>query len=125
MALAARPRLDVLRHRPQLVLPAVLVQQLLAVAVAHLRHVRRLAEVADLAVDAFDAGGVASLPLAHETVRDGEADEDCEAGADDDEEGDEHAVQRWRFVGCLAGHCEGLVRWGVGEWGLRGVSLTC
>lgn len=42
MALTAGPGFDILRHRSQLVLPAVLVQQVLAIAITHLRHVGRL-----------------------------------------------------------------------------------
>lgn len=91
MALTPRPALDIARDRPQLVPPPVLVQQVLAVAVAHLRHVARLAHVADLPVDAFDAAAVA-LALAHEAVRDGEADEHSEARAYDNEEGYEDAI---------------------------------
>lgn len=87
MTLTAGPRLNILRHGPQLILPAVLVQQVLTIAIAHLSHVRSLAEIVDVPIDARVAGGVAALPAAHETVGDGEADEDREAGADDDEEG--------------------------------------
>lgn len=87
MTLTPRPTLNILHNGPQLILPAVLMQQILAIAIAHLRHVRSLAEIAHLAVDARVAGGVAVLATAHETVGDGEADEDREAGADDDEEG--------------------------------------
>ena len=83
MTLTPRPTLNILRHRPQLVLPAVLVQQVLAVAVPDLGHVRRLGHVAG---GVWVVGGAAAAGR-HEAVRDGEADEDCEAGADDDEEG--------------------------------------
>jgi hypothetical protein len=38
-------------------------------------------------------------------VRDGKADEDCKTGADDNEEGHQDAVEGWRLVGGLAGHC--------------------
>ena len=107
MTLTARPRLNVLRHGPQFILPAILVQQILAIAVAHLRHVGGLREVADLAVDAGFVGGGA-LAGTHEAVRDGEADEDCETCADNNEEGYQDAVEGWGLVGGLAGH------WGVG-----------
>ena len=83
MTLTPRPALHILRHRPQLVLPAVLVQQVLAIAVPHLGHVRGLGHVAR---GVWVVGGAAA-PGCHEAVGDGEADEDCEAGADDDEEG--------------------------------------
>lgn len=79
-------------------------QQILAVAIAHLRHIRRLRKVTDLAVDARLAGGRA-LAGGHEAVRDGEADQDCETRADDNEEGHQYAVEGWWLVGGLTGHC--------------------
>lgn len=91
MALAPCPRLDILRNRSQLVLPAVLVQQVLTIAIAHLRHVGSLVQIAGLSVDAVSAG-LATLAGGHEAVGDGEAYEDCETGAYDDEEGYEDAV---------------------------------
>lgn len=113
MTLTARPGLNILRHGPQLILPAILVQQVLAIAIAHLSHVRSLAEIVDVAIDARVAGGVAST-AAHETVGNGEADEDREAGADDDEEGHQDAVHGGRLVGCLAGHWESVSEGGEG-----------
>jgi hypothetical protein len=104
MALTPSPRLDILRYRSQLILPAVLVQQVLPVAVPHLGHVRSLGHVAG-SVGARVAGGAAAG--CHEAVGDGEADEDCEAGADDDEEGYEDAVEGGRLVGWGAGHWMG------------------
>ena len=89
MALASSPGLDILRYRPQLIFPAVLVQQVLPIAIPHLSHVRRLRHVAGT-VCARVAGGTAAC--CHEAVGDGEADEDCEPGTDDDEECDEDAV---------------------------------
>jgi len=80
------------------------VQQILAIAIAHLRHVRGLRKATDLAVDARVAGRRA-LAGGHEAVRDGEADEDCETRADDNEEGHQDAVEGWGLVGRLAGHC--------------------
>ena len=79
-------------------------QQILAIAIAHLRHVRRLRKVTDLAVHTRVAGRGA-LAGGHEAVRDSEADEDCETRADDNEEGYQHAVKGWGLVGGLAGHC--------------------
>lgn len=80
-------------------------QQILAIAVAHLRHIRCLGEVTDLAVDARVAGRRA-LTGGHEAVRDSEADQDCETCADDNEEGHQDAIEGWRLVGGLAGHCD-------------------
>jgi len=80
------------------------VQKILAIAIAHLRHIRRLRKVTDLAVNARVAGR-RSLAGGHEAVRNGEADEDCETRADDNEEGHQDAVEGWRLVGGLAGHC--------------------
>lgn len=89
MTLTPSPGLDIMRYRSQLILPAVLVQQVLPIAIPHLSHVRSLGHVAG-PVGARVAGrGAAGC---HEAVGDGEADEDCEAGADDDEECDEDAV---------------------------------
>jgi hypothetical protein len=104
MALTPSPRLDILRYRSQLILPAVLVQQVLSIAVPHLGHVRGLGHVAG-SICARVAGR--APPSCHEAVGDGEADQDCEAGADDDEEGDEDAVEGGWLVGWWAGHCEG------------------
>lgn len=42
-------------------------------------------------------------------MRDGEADEDSETGADDNEEGHQDAVEGGGLVGGLAGHCGGVV----------------
>lgn len=106
MALTAGSGLDILRHGPQFILPAILVQQVLAIAVAHLRHVCRLRKVADLTIDASFIGGVA-LASAHEAMRYSEADEDCETCADNNEEGYQDAVEGWGLVGGLAGHCGG------------------
>lgn len=78
-------------------------QQILAIAIAHLRHIRRLRKVTDLAVDARVAGRRA-LAGGHEAVRDGEADQDCETRADDNEEGHQYAVEGWGLVGGLTGH---------------------
>ena len=89
MALTPSPTLNILRYRSQLILPAVLVQQVLPIAVPHLSHVRSLGHVAG-SVCARVAGRAAAG--CHEAVGDGEADQDCETGADDDEEGDEDAV---------------------------------
>lgn len=109
MTLAARPTLHITHDGSQLILPAVLVQQVLAVAVAHLRHVRGLAEVGGggAGVEARVASRGARAVAAHEAVRDGEANEDGEARADNNEEGDEDAVHGGRLVGGLAGHCLG------------------
>jgi len=104
MALTPSPTLNILRYRSQLVLPAVLVQQVLPIAVPHLGHVRGLRHVAG-SVCARVAGGAPAG--CHEAVGDGEADQDCEAGADDDEEGYEDAVQGGRLVGWWAGHWRG------------------
>lgn len=114
MTLTAGPRLNILCHRSQLILPAILVQQVLTIAIAHLSHVRRLAEIVDVPIDARVARRVAALTAAHETVGDGEADEDCEAGADDDKEGHQDAVHGGGLVGCLAGHWEGVSEGGEG-----------
>ena len=79
-------------------------QKILAIAIAHLRHIRRLRKVTDLAVDTRVASRRA-LTGGHEAVRDGEADEDCETRTDDNEEGHQYAVEGWGLVGGLAGHC--------------------
>ena len=79
-------------------------QKILAIAIAHLRHIRCLRNVTDLAVDTRVASRRA-LAGGHEAMRDGEADEDCETRADDNEEGHQDAVEGWRLVGGLAGHC--------------------
>lgn len=81
-------------------------QQVLAIAVAHLRHVRRLGQVADLGVET-GVTGRGALAGGHKAVRDGEADEDSETGADDNEEGHQDAVEGGGLVGGLAGHWEG------------------
>ena len=52
-------------------------------------------------------------------MRDGEADEDCETRADDNEEGHQDAVEGWGLVGGLAGHCR--VGW-LALWVARGVA---
>ena len=93
-------------------------QQILAIAIAHLRHVLRLRKVTNLAVDTRLAGR-RLLAGGHEAVRDGEADEDCETRADDNEEGHQDAVEGWGLVGGLAGHCR--VGW-LALWVARGVT---
>lgn len=58
-------------------------------------------------------------------MRDGEADEDCKTRADDNEEGHQDAVEGWRLVGGLAGHCGAMVfSAGRGRGDMKRVWLT-
>ena len=64
-------------------------QQVLPIAIPNLSHIRCLGHVAGTIGARVTGRGAAGC---HEAVGDGEADQDCEAGAYDDEECDEDAV---------------------------------